>query len=354
MKIVLLVEIACLSTKNYEKLFWKMVALLMMQSTHLACHPSVAAYPKTISGQYGFLTDYSPMEEEIARGKIRDMISKYNIKEFQFYDWFADYSTPTQGEFWLDPYFKRRLTSKATIEIYIDEIHKHGGRAWAYVQATGSEYDNLENSIDGISPVINQHSKQHMHEDRFHVYLLNKSLAYYQMQIWGEEVKKLKFDGIHWDTLGSIHVDKKLEEQGVIDFLYASHELMRALGLEQTLNFVEMHWWDTKALTEMVAFPYAELWLINPNNYLAALADIGLKGVFAKYPYTISNDPDEQFNLVKNWWWQAFESNNAYVLLGDGVCRLVNEYFPNCQTLTPFESESLSLAPRRREVLGNK
>jgi hypothetical protein len=42
------------------------------------------------------------------------------------------YSKPTTGSSWLDPFKRERQIHLETILTYMDEIHRHGGQAWAF------------------------------------------------------------------------------------------------------------------------------------------------------------------------------------------------------------------------------
>jgi hypothetical protein len=44
------------------------------------------------------------------------------------------YSKPTTGSSWLDPFKHERQIHLETILTYVDEIHRHGGRAWAFTE----------------------------------------------------------------------------------------------------------------------------------------------------------------------------------------------------------------------------
>jgi|SRR5271166_3838313 len=96
-----------------------------------------------LRGGYGFLTDYRSYPQAQARGRVATLAQTFGIKEFQFYDWFATYSKPTTGSSSFDPFKHERQIYLETILTYIDEIHRHGGRAWAYVQAVGADEDDL-------------------------------------------------------------------------------------------------------------------------------------------------------------------------------------------------------------------
>src|SRR5687768_18429685 len=116
-------------------------------------------------GPYGFLTDFSCQPEALARRRVALMHEVMGIREFQFYDWFADYSTPVRGRRWKDPFFRRREICRDTIEVYLDEIHRRGGRAWAYVQSVGSERKDLPHAR-----LLDSKGKWYWHAGRFPTY----------------------------------------------------------------------------------------------------------------------------------------------------------------------------------------
>jgi hypothetical protein len=106
-------------------------------------------------GNYGFVANYDCGESEAtARAKIDAMVSRFHITDVQFYDWFAGYGTPTSGDSWTDPYFHCRPICRQTIEWYIDELHRDGARAWAYVQSVAAEDPNLADPAVGIVPIV--------------------------------------------------------------------------------------------------------------------------------------------------------------------------------------------------------
>jgi len=135
-----------------------------------------------LRGGYGFLTDYGPYSAVQARGRVATLAQTHGIKEFQFYDWFATYSKPTNGSSWLDPFKHERQIYLKTILTYIDEIHRHGGRAWAYVQAVGAEEENLADPSAGIFRLCDSNNKPISHpsppeKSRFPAYFLNAAWA---------------------------------------------------------------------------------------------------------------------------------------------------------------------------------
>jgi hypothetical protein len=126
---------------------------------------------------------------------VATLAQTFGIKEFQFYDWFATYSKPTNGSSWPDPFMGERRIYLKTILTYIDEIHRQGGRAWAYVQAVGAEEENLADRSAGIYELIDSHGKRYKHppeapRPKFWTYFLNTAWADRMTRIWGPTVKK--------------------------------------------------------------------------------------------------------------------------------------------------------------------
>ena len=187
-----------------------------------------------LRGGYGFLTDYGSYPEVQARGRVTTLAQTFGIKEFQFYDWFATYSKPTNGSSWPDAFKGERQIYRETIRTYIDEIHRHGGRAWASVQAVGAEEGNLEGRIAGIFPLRDSDRKHYGHPPEapkpiFWAYFLNEAWADRMTGIWGPAVQELGFDGIHWNTLWPKAGDYDSEVNGTHAFLRRARGNLAAL-----------------------------------------------------------------------------------------------------------------------------
>lgn len=290
---------------------------------------------------YGFLTNFSAAPENEIRQRIRTMVEDYNIKEFQFYDWFVDYSTPLEGVQWKDPYFRCRDILLSTIKIYIEEIHRRGGRAWAYVQAAGSENPNLSDRRRNIRRVLTADGKEYSHADRFPVYLLSKELAHYQIEVWADAVASLGFDGIHWDTLGTLIADKEFEKQGVQAFIKASSELLERKGLKQTLNFIDLNWWD-QSIAHYVSFPYAEIWTKTLEEFFTEMNKSDSLGVMVSYPHYFRQPPDNGFGEILKRAAQIKAHGHTFLIIGDGNFKLETEFFPARRPMSSSEMKSVS------------
>jgi len=297
-------------------------------------------------GNYGFLTKWECQSEGEARRRIVEMSELLGVREFQFYDWFADYSTPVRGMEWSDPYFNQRQVCRSTIEVYIDEIHRRGGRAWAYVQSVGAEETDLENPSRGIYKLTDHLGQWHWHPSRddphaFPTYFANAEWAELMVARWAPAIKELGFDGIHWDTLGSIAGDKSAETGGFHAFLRRAKELLATYGLKQTLNFVDLAWWDSQVVADCVEFPYAETWdASSAYRYYDAMKATALSvhwGVFAMYPSTDvpTGWTESQVLLVR--WKEAALHRLAYLVVGDGLRRMKGQYWPETIEFTNNE-----------------
>ncbi len=301
---------------------------------------------RELKGQYGFLTDYSEMSENAAQEKIRQLWDM-GIREFQFYDWFADYSTPTRGEHWLSPFNRSRPIYLSTIRYYIKEINRLGGRAWAYVQAVGAEEDNL---ADGrICKLIMANDEPHVHARRFPTYFANRAWGERMINRWALAIKELGFTGIHWDTLAKQAGDPGAETAGFHEFLAYTHAQLTEMHLEQTTNFVSLAWWDREIVSRYVAFPYVEVWNDNEKTqYYEKLQELfsrympasdKLRAVIAYYPFSPDKEPTivpiaVQESRMINRFKEALMHHVSYLILGDGNKRLVKEYFLSAIPLT--------------------
>lgn len=319
--------------------------------------PAVRAQPAEagsvgLRGGYGYLSSavLGPQPEDEARDRVAVMASEFGIREFQFYDWFADYSTPCRGDEWTDPYFHRQPISRRTVEVCLDEVRCQGGRAWAYVQAVGAEEADRADDARGIYPLITADGSQYWHPPgqtpgRFPAYFLNDAFAELQVSRWAASIAGLGFDGIHWDTLGRLAAEPAAEAAGVHEFVRQARQLLEPFGLSQTLNFVDLAWWDTALVCECLEFPYAEVWSsASARRYFALMQDPALaarRGAFAMYP-TVDLPPGwSQSEAMLDRWVRARDNHLAYILIGDGPRRVLDEYWPKTVPLTDAESAFL-------------
>lgn len=305
--------------------------------------PAVGASPE--SGDihnYGFISDFSLQTEEEVSSRVRSMMQDFDIRDFQFYDWFVDYSTPTLkgAESWVDPYFHQRPIFRTTIQNYIKAIHQRGGKAWAYVQALGSENPKLVNAEAGIFPLLDANGKWHWHEQHFPTYFANANWADHMVKTWAPAIKDLGFDGIHWDTLGHIAGDYDAEAQGFHEFIRKSYQSLMSLGLEQTTNFVDLAWWDDDLIAKYVKFPYAEIWSEEAmQTYFQSMDNsFAHRGVIVLYP----SNKLEYRQSPAEYWRQTNQHRLSYMYIGDGKRHLVSAYLPNTRPLTTTEIEEFS------------
>jgi len=318
-------------------------------------------------GEYGYISDFS-IEPEVARENIRNM-KKYGIIEFQFYDWFSSYTHPPDlfWSRWINAYNPSYIIRMDTLKAYIEEIHKIGGRAWAYIQSVAVDYDhdpcagiekckytptrlNSNNTNLGFNYIIGKHS--------YRTYNPSQEWATRMVNVWGKTVKELGFDGIHWDSLGIISLDN--QTLGFLDFLERSSQLLTPLGLLQTFNFVDLHWLTDYPIVKCcretylyyerflktVDFLYAEVWNSTQHSQYASLVRSRQRGVVAFYPSIdfsgrkdISDIYIQERNIMSRTTYSR-ENNLSYLIIGNGNRRLINEYFlndtPVSETITKF------------------
>jgi hypothetical protein len=180
------------------------------------------------------------------------------------------------------------------------------------------------------------------------LYFANAGWAEHQVGVWGAPVASLGFDGIHWDTLGPIAADYGSEAAGFQAFLQTAAPLLSNLGLLETLNFVNVSWWDD-SLLGVVAFPYAEVWSMSIEQQLYATMSAPAMqaqwGVMAFYPSVDMPAGWTQSQVMLARWNEAPQHNLRYLVIGDGSERLVSEYFPADVPLTAAEVAALQQQP---------
>ena len=304
-----------------------------------------------VMGNYGFLTCFAEEPEPQTRARIATMAGRFGVREFQLYDWFADYATPVAGAKWTDPYFHRREICRRTLEVYTDEIHRHGGRAWAYVQAVGAEETNLADPAKDILKLVTAKGEWYWHppgvpQPRFPTYFANAAWAEHMVARWAPAVKQLGFDGIHWDTLGRIAGDYGAETVGMHAFIRRAQELLRPFALQQTFNFVDLAWWDRALVRSCLAFPYSETWTAAiANQYYAEMDSpdmAGVGGVFAMYPSEGVPAGWTETDVICARWREAPRHRLVYLVIGDGARRMKNQYWPETIPLTDTEIACLT------------
>ena len=305
-----------------------------------------------LSGEYGFLSSkvLGPQKENEIRARVDTMAREYDVREFMFYDWCADYSHPVAGEQWTDPFFHRHPISRHTIQISIDEIHRQGGRAWAYVQAIGAEERNLEDPKRDIWKLRDGKGDWYWHppgvkNPRFPTYFANAAWARLMADRWARPVKQLGFDGIHWDTLGRIAGDSGAEIAGMHAFIKTAHRLLQKEGLRQTLNMVDLAWWDRDLVRHDLEFAYAETWSQKVTEQYFAEMDrpdmADVRGVLAMYPSTALPTGTTEAEVVCARHAEARRHHLTYLIVGDGARRMKAEYWPETVRLSAVENDCL-------------
>lgn len=185
---------------------------------------------------------------------------------------------------------------------------------------------------------------------------MNAALGTYQVDAWLEPVTALGFSGVHWDTLGAQASSPGAEAAGVGAFVRATGPLLANHGLRQTLNQIDVAWWDRSLFdTGLLTFPYAEVWSATAQALYFGQSPRG--GVVANYPGSEQNGcccmrtSDDcsckqyphcpgpapfpaQDELLRRRWTEASSRGLRYLVVGNGHQRLINEYFPITVQLT--------------------
>ena len=213
----------------------------------------------------------------VLRPLIDDLMDNCGMQDFQFYDWFSNYSgakvfdakTPSPSpqyqenwwncETWKDGYALQRDIKRVVVYQAIQQIQAKGGRAWAYVQAQASEDLHL---ADPPQDQIKQLGKSFNHGNGGSMvggYLQNAALAKYQCEAWMQPVLDLGFFGIHWDLFDDTHYDTSIE------FIKTAADALRQKGLRQTFNDINLQQNFDKTFfgtgpDNYLYFPYAEIW----------------------------------------------------------------------------------------------
>lgn len=286
------------------------------------------------------MTQFDGLSEVEARTRVRQMATLFAIREFQFYDAFAGYSSPppANNETWRAALGGRRICRKI-LRIYIDEIQQWGGRSWLYVQAMGADPGDRSSEV-GVAVVGQKEVDGHPLLD---VVVPTGAWALQMVPRWASFAAELGFSGIHWDGLGETR-EMRSAKVDFPGFLRAALPIVRANGLYQTANFVDGKFWDGTLVMEaieeanVISFPYWEVWTVPSveDRFFAEVAPEG-GGVFVCYPGRFASHVGENQNrfavgvwpldLVISRWQKARRHGNAYLAIGDGARLVQTEYF---------------------------
>lgn len=310
-----------------------------------------------LRGEYGFLTEFN-ISESAAREHVRVMSASFGICEFQFYDAFEDYSWPPVAEQWRAVVSGRPVLS-AVLRAYIDEIGAVGGRAWLYVQAMASSPGDLALEADAAIAGAEIVGKKLVNgKPLLDVIRPSAGWAKLVAPRWASFARRLGFAGIHWDSLEGVAVAERSPApssglEGFPSFLRAARPLLAAEGLGQSANFVDGADWQPSLWTDkIIAFPYWEVWTVPEaeDRFFAETSPTG-GGVFVCYPGLTADHEDESQNrnTVGVWpidlliarWRKARSRGNAYLVLGDGLRYLQDEYFPGAAGICPADVEKI-------------
>jgi dextranase len=302
--------------------------------------------------RYGFLSDYSQIEEQDMDAVINNL-NRFHINGIQFYDWHNKHHQPLPIEngqvasSWKDIINKDVYLK--TVESYIKKAHEHNMMAMYYNLVYGAWDDAADDGVDRHWYVYkdNNHSSMDYHplSSPFlsNLYVLDPSNSdwqnYYQSQ--NKRVYEfLDFDGFHMDQLGDRGVVYNYD--GInIDLAQTFAPFINAMkeGNSEKYNVVNAvnQYGQLGIASAETDFLYTEVW--NPNNQYDDLASIirqndvyggGLKNtVLAAYVnYDLANNQGF-FNTPSVLMTNAviFAFGGSHLELGEHM--LGKEYFPN-------------------------
>lgn len=351
--------------------------------------------------------DVSPKIIEQSVDRMFDEVGIRDVQFYDFFDNYAgknqDYGKDDprgkapfpewwKAWSWTDPWDSQTKIHSGTVKAATSRVKLRGGKSWAYLQAVGSEHWDLgkpgshqcgngynpgsaqaasATGTDGVMRLCNSSGLWTIQESPtrvFPAYFMNGALAEYQVAAWVDIVKELGFDGIHWDTLGVKAKDYAAESRGVNEFLRVAGKLLKQHGLLQTMNMVDTHWWDNSLFPDVLHFPYAEIWSpfheglfyqrIRGNSYsvianypgtemngccCTTATDCHLCAKYGEKKYARCPNNYTQQELLEIRWVAAARKGARYAVVGNGLNRLVTEFFP----------WTIPLAPETLWVIGN-
>lgn len=236
-------------------------------------------------GGYSFIANGFD-DYDILEPLIDDLMDNKNIRDFQFYDWFSNYSgkntfdtqSPSSAspvylenwwncDTWKDAYMVSRVISRNVIFQAIQQIHTKGGRAWAYVQAQASEDLHLADKGSKTPGIVQLGNSFRHGGDGSMVggYLQNAALAEFQCNAWMQPVLDLGFFGIHWDLF-----DDTPHPKESLDFIQTANGILKKNCLYQTFNDINLYqnisnskdsnYFGNPLEDGLLFFPYAEVW----------------------------------------------------------------------------------------------
>ena len=255
-------------------------------------------------GGYSFIAD-GFQDYDILKPLIDDLMVNYGIRDFQFYDWFANYSGNATFEpppekvtppyllnwwncaSWKDGYRVKRDISRTVVFQAIQQIHAKGGRAWAYIQAQGSEDPNLVTKFKNHTPHSDVLEQIGTIPHGFTndaalvtIYAQTEALADYQADNWIQPVVDLGFFGIHWDL--NVGEERESDTKAFLERTGSRLKTNKSNPLFQTFNDIDLNqkissnpanFDSTKPENGLLYFPYSEIWSDpKSSEYIQAVA----------------------------------------------------------------------------------
>jgi dextranase len=302
--------------------------------------------------RYGFLSDYSQLNDEEING-VLDNLNRHHINGIQFYDWHNKHHQPlpmngaSPASSWKDIINKDVYFS--TVEKYIDNAHERNIRSMFYnlIYGAWSEAEDDGVSAEWYVYTDNTHSNRDFHplSSPFlsNIYLLDPSNIAWQAYLQNENqivYEHLDFDGFHMDQLGNRGSRYKYDGTFLnLSNTYKNYiEEEKASAPQKKIAMNAVNQYGQQGIAEASTdFLYTEVW--SPNENYRDLANI------IKMNNTYSNNTKNTvLAAYVNYDMASSEGyfNTASVLMADAVIfafggshlelgehMLGKEYFPN-------------------------
>ncbi len=301
----------------------------------------------TFNPRYGFLTDYSHLDEE-ETNEILDELKEYHISGLQFYDWQYKHHMPYDED--LDEWFEisNNFVEADVIENYISYAHDINMMAMNYNLIFGTYDDYLEDGVLLEWALFKDQS--HMTLD-YHqlpdtwatnkLYIMDPNNAFWREYIANQEgivFSNFDFDGWHMDqlgdrgytfTYGGTRVDLQNSYSSYIRYMKSELDTRILFNIVNNYGMI-----DVLQSTDL-DFIYAELWDNHTYNELGNTIKLyrnisGKPVVLAAYMNYDLSDQKGEFNSASVLLTDAtiFSFGATHIELGDHGM-LGNEYFPN-------------------------
>lgn len=312
--------------------------------------------------RYGFLSDFEPGRTDAAQ--TLQLLTDYHVNGLQFYDWMYRHETLLTDH---DPYVDvlGRELSLQTVNILIDEAHKHNIAALPYTAIYGASIN-----------FYNQHKDWGLYyADGKPVYLGTDFLAYmdprpdskwtiHLLDEFKTVLEKTKFDGIHLDQYGDPKEAYDFEGkfislgQSLADTITKTHALVDQYRTDGAVIFNCVTNWPVELASNADEdFIYIELWdpytsFSDLHNLIAYAQSLGTGKSVVLVAYVHPEDSSNPLLMDAI----IFASGGGHIELGENLGYLAHPYFPYYEKLTTDQAQILQnyydFAVRYQNIIG--